>query len=321
MLRTILVPLDGSELAARALTCATALSRRMGARLLLVRTVEVGDLADVDVSGSNARAIGSAERYLMDLASDIRALGFACDIAVPTGRAAEGVLLEAQRGHADLIVLTSHGRTGPGRWLFGSVAEAIVAETEVPVLVERAGKDGAPDFFLSTNPRLLVPLDGSPFAEASVEPAAQLAIDLAGELELVHVAERPADVAADRDGNIVGYVDQLEDSLRTRSLDYLDAVRRRLADQWPPLTVHTSFRFGEPQAQLSAAAADSHAALIVMATHGLTGLRRSMVGSVAGRVLEHSSVPVVLVHSAAERSETETKEHGPADVAPRVPLS
>ncbi len=243
MLKTILVPLDGSELAARALTCATALSTRTGARLLLVRTVAVASLPDIDSAG---RAIGQAERYLMDIAAELRTRGFACDTAAPTGNAADGVLFEAQRRPADLIVLTSHGRTGPGRWLFGSVAEAIVAGSDVPVLLQHAGKDRRPEFELSTNPRLVVPLDGSPFAEAALEPAAQLAIDLNGELELVRVAERLDDAAADQGGNIVGYVDQLEDTLRTRCLDYLDHVRRRLAEQWPQLTVHTSFRFGAP---------------------------------------------------------------------------
>jgi nucleotide-binding universal stress UspA family protein len=165
-----------------------------------------------------------------------------------------------------------------------------------------------------------VPLDGSSFAEASIEPAAQLAVDLGGELELVRVAERPQDVDTDRDGFVVGYVDQLEYSLRRRSLDYLDAVRRRLADRWPELTVHTSFRFGEPQSEIPAAAADGRAALIVMATHGLTGLRRSVVGSVSGRVLEHSGVPLVLVHTRSEGSDTETKVVAPAEAVPQVPL-
>jgi nucleotide-binding universal stress UspA family protein len=301
MLKTILVPLDGSELADRALDYATALAIRSGARLQLVRSVEVSMLADVDPDVIMARATGRVERYLMDVASDLRQRGYACDIAVPVGYAAPAVLLEATLSRADLIVMASHGRTGPQRWLFGSVAEGIVGSSRVPVLVDRAGHPGRRERLLTAHPRLLVALDGSPFAEAALPAAAQLAVDISAELELVRVVERPRDVTTDRDGFVVAYVDERERTLRERGGQYLERLRQYVAERWPRLTVHTSVRQGDPAAELAAAAAFADAALIVMATHGRTGLERSVVGSVAGRVLERGTAPVVFVRPISDQ--------------------
>jgi nucleotide-binding universal stress UspA family protein len=197
-----------------------------------------------------------------------------------------------------MIVLTSHGRTGPGRWLFGSVTEEIVAGSEVPVLVERAeqaARAARPGLRLTPRPRLLVPLDGSTFAEGVLPRAAQLASDLGGALDLVRVAKRPRDVVDSADGSVVGYVDQLQEALRTRSLAYPGGIRQRLLERWPELPVQIGVRLGEPAPEITAAALADYAALIVMATHGLTGLRRSVVGSVAGRLLQQDQVPLVLV--------------------------
>jgi nucleotide-binding universal stress UspA family protein len=295
MLSTILVPLDGSARADDALAYATALSMLTGARLLLVRALAVSTSGGVDPHDRTVRAIGTAERYLMDIAADLGARGFASDRVVPLGPVADAVLGEAQASAADLIVLTSHGRTGPGRWVFGSVAEAIVAGSQVPVLVSRAGQDPRPDLLLATPRRLLVALDGSAFAEAAIAPAAKLATDLNGQLELVRVSERPGDVSTDREGRVTADAEDPADELRTRALQYLKAVRKHALEDWPELVVHVSVRSGEPVEELAAAASANRAVLIVMATHGLTGVRRTVVGSVAGRVLERAAVPVVFV--------------------------
>jgi nucleotide-binding universal stress UspA family protein len=290
MLKTILVPLDGSERADSALAYATALSTLSGARLLLVRTLTVSSTGNVDPHDRSLRAIGTAERYLMDVAAELGERSFACDAVVPIGRTAEAILGEARSRAADLIVLTSHGRTGPGRWVFGSVAEAIVAGSSVPVLVARADQHPRPDLLLAAPRRLLVALDGSAFAEAALAPAAQLATDLDAELDMVRVAERPDDVTVGRDSQVVGYVDEPEDELSGQTQTYLEGVRRHVIECWPELVVRTRVRIGEPTAELSAAAAADRAAMIVMATHGLTGVQRAVLGSVGGRVLEHAAV-------------------------------
>ena len=116
---------------------------------------------------------------------------------VPSGVAAQAILNAADVYHADLIVMTSHGRTGVSHWVFGSVAEHVARQAKIPVLVLRqsqspfwvqgadlvnalhgaSGKVAIPDL------RVLVPLDGSPLAEAALEPAASCAVSLARGVE------------------------------------------------------------------------------------------------------------------------------------------
>jgi nucleotide-binding universal stress UspA family protein len=199
MLRTILVPLDGSRLAERALEYATAIAVPTGARLILMRAV------------AETEAWHAAERYLNDTAFGLRERGFDCFIATPVGSAADWIVAEAESREVDLVAMSTHGRTGPGRWLFGSIAESVVASSPVPVLVERAWQRIRREPRLTERPTLLVPLDGSAFAESALEPAGRLANDLGGELVLLRVEARATDVLRDEFGRTIEYLDQQED--------------------------------------------------------------------------------------------------------------
>jgi nucleotide-binding universal stress UspA family protein len=275
MLSRILVPLDGSELAERALTYATALARPTGAQLVLVRAVVSHTLAGVDPRERQMGAIREAEAYLEQIATNVRLLGFGCEPVVRYGHAAECIVESTRTRHVDLIVIASHGRTGPSRLVFGSVAEAVVAASPVPVLVQRAWQPLFGKPLLDDNPQLIVPLDGSVFAESALEPAAKLAHDLAGRLLLVSVATEPATVPS--------------------ALEYLTQIKARVTELHPELSVDSDLRVGDAAFGIEEAVALYEASLVVMATHGRGGVLRSMLGSVAGKVMQHGEVPVVLI--------------------------
>jgi nucleotide-binding universal stress UspA family protein len=155
------------------------------------------------------------------------ARGFVCECATPSGDAAPCIVEEARLRQADLIAMTTHGRTGPGRWLLGSVAESVVAKSSVPVLLERAWHPIRREPLLVDQPRLLVPLDGSSFAEAALEPAAKLAIDLGARRVLLRVESKPVDVLKDSTGRVLAYTDQLVEQTRCVATDYLKGVADR----------------------------------------------------------------------------------------------
>jgi len=276
MLTKIVVPLDGSGLAEGALTYATALAARSGAQLLLVRATLSHTLIGVNPRERQVGASWEAERYLDDVATWIREGGFVCETVVPYGHSAECIVDQARISHADLIVMTTHGRTGPGRWIFGSVTESVVANSPVPVLVQRAWepKFGGP--LWSDTPALLVTLDGSAFAEAALEPAASLADALHGRLVLVRVGNDPADIGA--------------------AMEYLPLARARLAANHPGLTIDTDIRVGDAACGIDEAVIQREAALVVMATHRRSIAQVAIIGSVAGKTMQYASVPVVLVH-------------------------
>jgi nucleotide-binding universal stress UspA family protein len=163
---------------------------------VLLRAATSHTLPGLDPRERQAGAVQEAESYLKQMANSVRERGFVCETVVPDGHPKECIVDQAHTRHADLIVMTTHGRTGPGRWIFGSVAESVVASSAVPVLVRRAWQPLFGEPFWSEHAQLLVTLDGSAFAETALEPAARFAEALHGRLVLVRVEDNPSDVDA-----------------------------------------------------------------------------------------------------------------------------
>ena len=126
MIQNILVPLDGTPLSEAALPFASTIAARAGARLTLVRTAAYRTLFS-DVAEEQLRALKTGEEYLASVAADLRAKGVPVDTRVPLGGSpTEWIVEESEFVGVDLIVMATHDREGPDRWLHGSVAEAVV---------------------------------------------------------------------------------------------------------------------------------------------------------------------------------------------------
>jgi nucleotide-binding universal stress UspA family protein len=242
----------------------------------------------IDQGTAQVRALSEAEAYLRLHADELRAREYVVDTGAPYGAsAADWIVEEAGLRHADLIVMATHDRVGPDRWLHGSVAEAVVNRSPVPVLLIHAA-DGVRPFehFDWRQPALVVPLDGSELAEAALPVAINLARSVNGRVILVSVLPEPGELETHRRGYLEAHVDRL-----TRAA----------------VTVESSIRAGEPAAQIGQMAHEQNAAAVVMATHGRTGLVRTLLGSVAGQVVHCSPSPVVLVRpSELRRAEEST---------------
>jgi len=149
--------------------------------------------------------------------------------------------------------------------------------------------------------RLMVPLDGSNFAEAALEPAIRF-LGPSGELILVCITYPPQEVLMDDNRRqVLSYIDQQEESRSREAHEYLDGVARRLRTTYPGMHVgiHTRMADDAPRGIMYAATA-TEAGLVVMATHGRTGLRRAVMGSVAGEVLRTGDTPLLLVGPSAQ---------------------
>jgi nucleotide-binding universal stress UspA family protein len=303
---TLLVPLDGSELAERALPYAVRLAAERGGRLVLTRAALAPPPSGLDWERQQLTVMDEATAYLADVSQKV-----ATRVPVTTaplyGHAADAILAAAEQMSADSIVMATHGRTGLAHLLHGSVAEAVLTRSPVPVFVvyARPGEAAAPPFD-SASARILVPLDGSAFAEAAL-PAALEIVGAAGELVLCSVAAAPDHVERDQQGRVRAYLDQQEEAVRREALDYLHQVEAQLKQQRPDLQVTLDVRIGDPAPGIAMAEIALAADLVVMATHGRTGIRRAVLGSVAGAVLTTGSVPVLLVSPAASAA----TEHQP----------
>jgi nucleotide-binding universal stress UspA family protein len=299
MLTRLLVPLDGSELAETAIEYASALSVATGARLVLVRVVHIGRFSPGDPALDTEHALAETEEYLARVAVDLRGRGFEVTTLAPLGGdTASRILEEVDLLQADVVVMATHGRTGPRHWVLGSVAEAVLGASPVPIVVVRAWQQHLTTLLLQDRPRLLVPLDGSAFSEAALPAAAGLADDLSAELVLTRIERVPGGPMLAEDGRVLILPEEREAVLRLAGQTYLTEVAERLTQTYPTLTISTDVRCAEPAAGIAAAADALEAAMIVMATHGRTGFERVRLGSVAGETLHAGRVPLVLIRPA-----------------------
>jgi len=135
----ILVPVDGSVPAESAVYRAVDLARQMGgAALLVVRAAEAPTFPGADATEAQVQVVREAEEYVAALAARLKDGGFTqVESAVWYGPAAPSIVQAARAARADLIVMTTHGRSGVGRLVMGSVAESVLRGTTTPILLLR----------------------------------------------------------------------------------------------------------------------------------------------------------------------------------------
>ena len=270
MITKVVVPLDGSALAERAVTPARSLAERIGASLVLV-TARRGD-----------DDVGEARQCLDKQAAE---LGFdRVETAIVHDRsAAEAVLTQARDPNA-VVCMSSHGRSGVGRAMLGSVAEDVLRGSDRPVLVvgpslERGCWQYAHWF---ADGKLLVAIDGSKASETVVPAAAEWSRLLGLRAWAVRVATISIGI----------------DWKREEYAAEAAALVRPVAEALPDVGGPAQWDVIEgPSVAVSLLYYANHlpASLVVMGTHGRTGLARVALGSVAMHVVHQSHCPVLVV--------------------------
>jgi nucleotide-binding universal stress UspA family protein len=316
MFKRILVPLDGSERAERAIPVAARITSAFRGSLLFVRVIlpptDWGSRSFALQSTAPEEELAQGAKYLSDVV-----LRYTADLAgskiateVISGVTSSTIFSEAHTEQADLIVMCSHGETGLKRWLLGSVAQQAVRRSPVPVLVlNEHGMVSLPAADQSL--RVLVPVDGFPLSETALEPAARLIAALAapsqGALHILYVVHLST---FDQRFISQAHGTSIEAEVRTQATQeaqvYLHSLRAYL-HQGPlatlPLTITSSvvvntdvagtiLRQAEPSTE---AQAGNGYAFIALATHGRTGLRRWFLGSITEHILGATKLPLLIV--------------------------
>jgi nucleotide-binding universal stress UspA family protein len=285
MLSTILVPLDGSALAEQALPFAERVARAAQARVILTRAVPAYSGAEASVEASVALA---ARENLEEIASRLRRAEIPVGVTVPEGDAAAQTVGAVAALGVDLIVMSTHGRSGIGRWLYGSVADAVIRLANVPVMLVPPGT--SLPWPTDRQLRIIVPLDESQLSEAVLGPALEFATRLDAELLLVEVVAWPPLVYYDP-VELLGY--DLEEQVAA-ARGYLADVATRLHESGASVRCRVEVD-PTPAATIVQLARDEHADLIAMATHGRSGVARVVLGSTTTGTLQHAGVPLLIV--------------------------
>lgn len=300
-MRDIIVPLDGSEFAERAIGLARTLAAALGGQMMFVQVVPrpIWIALPPDAPTLMERA---AEHYLAETAQPF---GGQVDTLVLTGDPAQELLALAAARPEALLVMTTHGYGGLGRVVYGSVADKVMRASTAPVTLVRAD---------STAPtalrRILAPLDGSPLAEAILPLVVELARATGAVVRLIRVV-RPfwQSYAAYGPGApyfIDLHADEIDTQSQAEAVAYLDDVAERLRAQG--VRVELSAPLGRPADEIVQAADDAD--LVVLATHGRGGVRRWALGSVATETLERGVSPIMVVRPRARGSAHEQGEPG-----------
>jgi nucleotide-binding universal stress UspA family protein len=305
----IIVPLDGSRFARAALAPAAWLARELGAGLVLVQAAAPAHVPGVESDLARQLGESDAARSLAEAAESAVVAGLPVSQVLVTGGMADApalaILTAVEEAEAGLVVMATHGRTGLERAMLGSVADAVVAASPVPVLLVHPrghaapAADGAGER-RAERPHLLVALDGSPEAEAALAPAAHLAKGLVAHVELARVLSETA----------VPAVPPVPEgpSVVEAAARYLEARAQVLREAGLPAgRVHTAVLYanGRDVADtLLAHAERSRAALLVIATHARRGLTRFLRGSVEAAAAARAPLPLLVVRTQRAAEDT-----------------
>jgi len=294
MVQHILVPLDGSRLAEAALPVAMGLAAQLRARVTLLHVIEQN--APASVHGEPHLTTEAAARtYLAEAVDRVAITPIIIQIHVhndPTSNVVQSIVVHAQELASDLIVICSHGGNSVQKRLFGSIAQAVVAQGGTPVLL--VNPETAPTTFHCT--RLLVALDGNREHEAGLRLAAETAQACHAQLDLVLVIPTRATLSPTQaaTGRLLPQATAaFLDSLAESGLTYLEDKQRALAPFG--LEIACAVQRGDPAEAIAATAAANNADLIVLATHGKGNLDAFWSGSVTPRLVVGAQWPLLLV--------------------------
>lgn len=312
MIRSILVPLDGSTFGEHALPMAASIARRSGALVHLVHVHQVmspasiGEIATIDTLDEHLRRDELA--YLADVSKRLgQAVAVPIRTALLDGDVVATLRNYAEEHSADLVVMSTHGRGALGRFWLGNVADELARKMPRPVMLIRT-PEGKPDLRQDVELRsILLPLDGTSFAERVIEPALTLGEPFNATFTLVRV-NKPilrgsylsAATEAEMPAGVLGEMHHLQEELRRLTAEqrresqrYLEEMAAKLRGRGVQVNVRVAMN-DEPAVGILQEAEAMQADLIAMETHGRRGLSRLFLGSVADKIVRCGPVPVLL---------------------------
>lgn len=289
MYERILVPADGSEIAAAASEAAISLAGQFDADLYAIYVLERKRLP----SEFESEAVKERMRLGREALDAIDERAATTDVGVTTAvleneeeKPVHRTIMDyADDQSVDCIVMGTHGRTGIGRMVLGSVAEQTLRESSVPVMTVHEDTKFDPDF-----DSLLVPTDGSDSAEAALDHAIDLALATDAAVHIINVVDIGVVTGEFNAGRVMEALEEAGE----RALEV--AINR--AKDAGVSTVEATVLSGTPHRAVCDYADERDVDGIVMGTHGRTGLGRFILGSVTERVVRHSDVPVIATKAA-----------------------
>lgn len=299
MYSKILVPLDGSKTAETVLPYARHLAGKFKIPVELLAVLDIAEMA-THVSAEKARHLSTmiedgmraSTTYLRGIATTFPEGNVTC--TVEKDRAEEAIIGKAGADAGALIAMATHGRSGLNRFLLGSVAEKVLRGSANPLVLVRA-KEEAKTSGEAPFKSIVVPLDGSELAESVIPLAATMAKKLDLEVVLFRAYHIPYNAYGGDDGYMVNY-DELIASVRDEAKEYLDKQVAEVKNLGVA-KVSALSKEGFAGDEIIALGHKTPDGLIAMCSHGRSGVKRWMLGSVTENVVRHSDAPVLVLRA------------------------
>ena len=307
MFKRMLVPLDGSDLAEVVFTYAKELAGRLDIEVI---ALYVGTTALREFAPMHHAYIERAAEIIKRQAQEVQEKTGIKPGSKPVesrGEIAEGyhaeeILRYADENNVDLLLMATHGRSGRKRWVLGNVADKVLRASKIPVLLVRAGVPDETAYDKWPKITLLVSLDGSEMAESVLPHVKALAKQRSTEpinVTLLRVCEPPntpsyySPEIAEVPLNWGEYMEKEVALCKQMSREYLARIEKQFKDIG--VSVQSEVLVGKAIDKIVDYAQNNPFNLIVMATHGRSGLSRWVYGSVTENILQGVSSPVLLV--------------------------
>ncbi|MDR3629835.1 MAG: universal stress protein [Desulfocapsaceae bacterium] len=304
MFKHLLVPLDGSKMAEAALPAAVYLAGGQGARLTLLHVIERG--APREVHGQrHLTSPDEAQGYLDEVAARFISSGVLIDLHVHANEVRDVALSIA--GHVqefgpDLISMCTHGSGGLRGFLFGRIAQQVMSLVSTPLFLVPPASEGF------TCRKIVVPLDGNPDHEEGLRFGKRLAEIYRAELHLIMVVHTSSTLSGEKAVTAKMLPRVTRALLDLAEEDARQYLQRHLTDlQASGFTATAAVRRGNPAKIIGSTADRTGADLVVLATHGKTGLDAFWSGSATPDVASRSPVPLLLVPATPEISEPQDR--------------
>ena len=304
MYNKILVPLDGSGVAECVLPHIEVLAsvdKTVDITLLHVaQSIDVLLPDQIYKAQIISDARTQAEKYLRSIISGLQNK-VKTHAEVIKGKAADGILDYAEQNHIKLIVMSSHGQSGISRWSHGSVADKVLHESRIPVLRIRADSPRTPFYIAGQKMKVVVPLDGSELAERVLNNVKGL-VDYFGtgaiDIVLLRVCELFIQPNAYPPSMSLSWEEYVKFETRVCKgicMSYLNEVKKRFKREL--IYIRSVVPVGNPADEVIRYVNKEKADLMVMSTHGRSGISQWAFGSISNKILQGTSVPVLMLRA------------------------
>ncbi len=310
MFKHLLVPLDGSHLSETTLPVAAYLAQVLHASVMLIHIIEHNAPKEIH-SERHLTNPEEAEAYLEDIAGRAFPPGVKVERHVHSSEVSKmalSIVEHTEELKYDLVIMCTHGKSGPRDWIYGSIAQQVIGMKKTPVfLIRPNAKEDRQEYHCR---KILVPLDRIPEHEQGIPLAVDLAKACGADLHLAMVVPTFGTLNGERKAAsrlMPAATAAALDMVEAEGEDYLNAILMKLQESG--LAITTEVKRGDPASTIVETAEKSGADLIVLGTHGRAGMDAFWSGSVAPKISSRSSVPLLLV-PVAEKEEDDNGNPG-----------